>query len=452
MSSYSYVNSGRGFFMNQYRHPGNGNADSSSPQNNTIHDNHTCKPAALKHNQNDEAVSKNEDPHHLEQHLTENEHAQGNSQAGNSPSPDHTYTEHSNSNEHNHMQHSYLKGHDHTDHDHTHGHTHTDHDHTHEHSHTDHNHTHEHNHTGHAHGHSHAHGHTHSHAPADRKGLLIALIITGGIMLLEFFGGLVTGSLALLSDSGHMLSDTASLALSLVAMIFAVRPASAKNTYGFYRFEIMAALFNGVTLFVISGFIMWEAFQRIGSPPEVASGTMMIIAAVGLLANLVSAWSLMRKSSGHENINIRSAYLHIVSDALGSVGALLAGLVMSLFSWYLADPIISVVVALLILRSAWGVVKQAFHILMEGAPHSVDSGAVSSTLLGIDGVLDVHDLHIWSITSGLDALSGHLLIEDSRSHQDILQQAVKLIEQQYGIRHVTLQVENSAMQHEDLKV
>ncbi|AIQ44791.1 cation transporter [Paenibacillus sp. FSL R7-0273] len=271
-------------------------------------------------------------------------------------------------------------------------------------------------------------------------------------MLLEFFGGLVTNSLALLSDSGHMLSDTASLALSLVAMIFAVRPASSRNTYGFYRFEIMAALFNGVTLFIIAGFIMWEAFKRIGSPPEVASGTMMVIAAVGLLANLLSAWSLMRKGSGHDNINIRSAYLHIISDALGSVGALLAGLIMSLFSWYLADPIISVVVALLILRSAWGVVKQAFHILMEGAPDSVDTAAVHSALLGLDGVIDVHDLHIWSITSGLDALSGHVLIEEHCSHQDILQQAVRLIEQQFGIRHITLQVENSAMQHRDLPV
>ncbi|AIQ50401.1 cation diffusion facilitator family transporter [Paenibacillus sp. FSL R7-0331] len=321
--------------------------------------------------------------------------------------------------------------------------------HLHDHGHTGHTESHDHSH---GHPHDHSHGHAHSHAPADRKGLLTALIITGGIMILEFFGGLITNSLALLSDSGHMLSDTASLALSLVAMIFAVRPASAKNTYGFYRFEIMAALFNGITLFVIAGFIMWEAFKRIGSPPEVASGTMMIIAAVGLLANLVSAWSLMRKSKGHENINIRSAYLHIVSDALGSVGALLAGLIMSLFSWYLADPIISVVVALLILRSAWGVVKQAFHILMEGAPDSVNTDAVRAALLTLDGVIEVHDLHIWSITSGLNTLSGHLLIEEHRSHQDILQQAVRLIEQEFSIRHITLQVENSAMQHGDLPV
>ncbi|WP_236335677.1 cation diffusion facilitator family transporter [Paenibacillus auburnensis] len=321
--------------------------------------------------------------------------------------------------------------------------------HDHDHTHADHSHDHGH---GHSHGHSHGHGHAHSHSPGDRNGLLIALLITGGIMLLEFFGGLVTDSLALLSDSGHMLSDTASLALSLVAMIFAAKPPTAKNSYGFHRFEIMAALFNGVTLFVIAGFILWEAFQRFNAPPEVASGTMIIIAAVGLLANLLSAWSLMRKSSGTANINIRSAYLHIVSDALGSVGALLAGLVMNVFSWYIADPIISVIVALLILRSAWSVIRQAFHILMEGTPLTVNSDDVRRELLNINGVIDVHDLHIWSITSGLDALSAHLRIEDHSSQQDILQQAVRLVEKRFGIQHATLQVENSSLQHDHLKV
>lgn len=306
---------------------------------------------------------------------------------------------------------------------------------------------------GHNHVHSHAgHGHSHSHAPDSKKGLVIALIITGGIMLLEFFGGLVTDSLALLSDSGHMLGDTVSLALSLVAMIFAVKPPSLKNSYGFYRFEIMAALFNGVTLFVIAGFIIWEAYQRFSAPPEVASGTMMIIASVGLLANLVSAWSLMRKSNVKENINVRSAYLHVISDALGSVGALLAGLIMQLFSWYIADPIISVIVALLILKGAWGVMKQAFHILMEGTPPSVNINEVREDFLRIDGVINVHDLHIWSITSGLDALSGHLLIEDDADHQNVLQQAVTLAEEKFGIRHATLQIENSTLKHGNLKV
>lgn len=214
----------------------------------------------------------------------------------------------------------------------------------------------------------------------------------------------------------------------------------------------MAALFNGVTLFIIAGFIIWEAYQRFFSPPEVASGTMMIIAAVGLLANLVSAWSLMRKSNVQENINVRSAYLHIVSDALGSVGALLAGLIMKLFSWYIADPIISVLVALLILRGAWGVIKQAFHILMEGTPLNVNTRDVQEALLRIDGVIEVHDLHIWTITSGLDALSGHLLIQDHKDHQRVLQEATSLVEETFGIQHSTLQIENSSMKHRSLKV
>ncbi|OKP79105.1 cation transporter [Paenibacillus sp. P3E] len=325
------------------------------------------------------------------------------------------------------------------------------------HNHPGHSHEHQPHHQQHGHvhneGHGHSHsGHSHSHAPDNKKGLLIALIITGGIMFLEFFGGLVTGSLALLSDSGHMLSDTASLALSLVAMIVAVRPPSLKNSYGFYRFEIMAALFNGVTLFVIAGFIIWEAWQRFFAPPAVASGTMMIIAAVGLLANLISAWSLMRKSDTKENINIRSAYLHIMGDALGSVGALLAGLIMNLFSWYIADPIISVLVALLILRGAWGVLKQAFHILMEGTPAAINTEEIKEALLRIDGVIGVHDLHVWTITSGLDALSGHLLIRDTADPHSILQQAVDLVEDQFAIQHATLQIENSSLKHRELKV
>lgn len=331
-----------------------------------------------------------------------------------------------------------------------------EHDHAHDHEghsddHQGHDHKHEDTVHNHSHGHNHA-GHSHSHAPNNKKGLLIALIITGGIMFLEFFGGLITDSLALLSDSGHMLSDTASLALSLIAMIVAVRPPSSKNSYGFHRFEVMAALFNGVTLFVIAGFIMWEAYQRFSAPPVVASGTMMIIASVGLLANLISAWSLMRKSDTKDNLNVRSAYLHIIGDALGSVGALLAGLIMNLFSWYVADPIISVLVALLILRGAWGVLKQAFHILMEGTPSSVNTNEVKEALMEINGVIDVHDLHAWTITSGLDALSGHVLIEDDADPHSILQQAITLVEDKFNLQHATLQIENSTLRHKELRV
>ncbi|OBZ10582.1 zinc transporter ZitB [Bacillus sp. FJAT-27264] len=305
---------------------------------------------------------------------------------------------------------------------------------------------------GHSH-HDHTHDHHgHSHAPNNKKGLLIALIITSGIMFVEFFGGLFTHSLALLSDAGHMLSDIASLALSLVAMIFAAKPASSKNTYGFYRFEVMAALFNGVMLFVIAGLVIREAWQRLFEPPVVASGSMIIIAAIGLLANLVSAWVLIRKGDVKDNLNVRSAYLHVIGDALGSVGAIVAGVIMQLFSWYAADPIISVLVALLILKSAWGVLRHSFHILMEGTPAALNNDQVRQTLLQISGVADVHDLHIWTITSGLNALSCHLRIEEDRNPQEILQRAVNLIEDKYNISHTTIQIEISPFQHGELKV
>jgi len=271
-------------------------------------------------------------------------------------------------------------------------------------------------------------------------------------MVLEFVGGLVTNSLALLSDSGHMLSDASALALSLVAFWFAARPASPNKTYGYYRFEILAALFNGVTLFVIAGFIMWEAYQRFSAPPEVSSLSMLLIASVGLIANLLSAFALMRKGDVKNNLNLRSAYLHVLGDALGSVGAIVAGIVMLAFGWYIADPIISVLVSLLILRSAWSVIKHTVHILMEGTPATIDQGAVKSTLIGIPGVLDVHDLHIWTITSGMDSLSCHLLVEDQANQQTILQQAIRTIEEKFKIQHATIQIETSETRHEELTV
>lgn len=271
-------------------------------------------------------------------------------------------------------------------------------------------------------------------------------------MILEFVGGLLTNSLALLSDSAHMLSDTAAIALSLAAFWFAARPPSANKSYGYYRFEILAALFNGLTLFVMAGFIVFEAYERFIDPPEVAGGTMMVIALVGLAANLISAWSLMRKSDIKGNINVRSAYLHILGDALGSVGAILAGLLMLLFDWYIADPIISVIVTLLILRSAWQVVNHTIHILMEGTPAAIDAREVEETLLAIRGVKDLHDLHIWTITSGLDSLSCHLIIEDDQDCQVVLQEAIRRIEERFRIQHTTIQIEKSQLQHAHLRI
>lgn len=304
----------------------------------------------------------------------------------------------------------------------------------------------------HHHGHDHSHNHFEEAREGNKKGLIIALIITMGIMILEFFGGLITNSLALLSDSGHMLSDASSLCLSLVAIWFASRPASPNKSYGFYRFEILAALFNGITLFVIAGCIVLEAYERFFEPPTVASGTMMLIALIGLFANLISAWSLMRKGDVKNNVNLRSAYLHVLGDALGSVGAIVAGILMILFNWYVADPIISVLVSLLILKSAWGVIKHSVHILMEGTPPTINQAEVKAVLEEIDGVIDVHDLHIWTITSGLDSLSCHVLIEDHKNSQEILQEAINKIKDKFKIEHTTIQIENSKIAHDKLKV
>ncbi|AZV41224.1 cation diffusion facilitator family transporter [Peribacillus asahii] len=311
---------------------------------------------------------------------------------------------------------------------------------------------HHHDHGHHHHGHSHSHNHFEETREGNKKGLITALLITTGIMFLEFFGGLLTNSLALLSDSGHMLSDASSLFLSLIAIWFAARPPSPNKSYGYYRFEILAALFNGVTLFVIAGFIVWEAYGRFFEPPTIASGTMMLIASIGLFANLISAWSLMRKGDVKNNVNLRSAYLHVLGDALGSVGAIAAGILMLLFNWYIADPIISVLVALLILKSAWGVIKHSVHILMEGTPLTINQEEVKAALKEIDGVIDVHDLHIWTITSGLDSLSCHVLIEDDKNSQEILQEAINKIKDTFKIEHTTIQIETSLIAHNELKI
>jgi cobalt-zinc-cadmium efflux system protein len=317
---------------------------------------------------------------------------------------------------------------------------------------------HHHHHHGHGHHHHHHHGHDHSHDHFDtqregnKKGLLIALFVTTGIMFAEFFGGLFTNSLALLSDAGHMLSDASSLLLSVVALWIASRPATPKKTFGFYRFEVLAALFNGVTLFVIAGFIVWEAFERFMEPPTVSSGTMILIACIGLGANLISAWSLLRNGDVKENVNVRSAYLHVLGDALGSVGAIVAGIVMMVFGWYIADPIISVIVALLILKSAWGVISHSFHILMEGTPQSVNHEDVKEALESIHGVIDVHDLHIWTITSGLHSLTCHLLVQEDHPSQSILQEAIRTLSDRFHIDHSTIQIETSTHLHQELKI
>ena len=293
--------------------------------------------------------------------------------------------------------------------------------------------------------HEHAHGHDHGHGiGGKREGNAVALRwafgITTVILVAEAVGGWLTNSLALLSDAGHMLSDAASLGLSLLAIHFAKKPASVSKSYGYRRLEILAALANGVALFVIAVAISWEAAHRLFDPPPVASLPMMGIAGIGLAANLASAWVLLHQGDVKDNLNLRSAYLHVLGDALGSVGALLAGALMYFYGWYVADPIVSVAVALLILRGAWGVVSQSLHILMEGTPTGSNIEAMIASLETIPGVCNVHDVHVWTVTSGYDVFSCHLVVSKGTNITKVVAAGAELLERQFGIRHTTIQV------------
>lgn len=285
----------------------------------------------------------------------------------------------------------------------------------------------------------------HSHHDAQRRGnqegLAIAVAITSFILVAEFIGGMMTNSLALLSDSGHMLSDVTSLLFSLFAMWLAAKPSSLRRTFGYHRFEIIAALFNGVTLIVIAVLILIEAYKRLLEPQAVASGTMMVIAFIGLVANALSAVALLRQGDVKDNLNMRSAYLHVIGDALGSVGAIIAGLLMYYYHWYIADPVISAVVALVILRGAVRVIKQSVHILMEGTPTSVDPVKIKESLEHIDGVRDIHDVHIWTITSGIHSFACHLSVEPCVNCQSVLDTATSVIKNDYKFEISTIQTE-----------
>ncbi|WP_164669194.1 cation diffusion facilitator family transporter [Virgibacillus doumboii] len=283
-------------------------------------------------------------------------------------------------------------------------------------------------------------GHNHDHHHTDNtKVLFWSFIAIASFMVVEVIGGIVTNSLALLSDAGHMLSDAAALGLSLLAFKIGEKNVTRNKTYGYKRFEIIAAFINGITLIVISLYIGYEAFHRFVDPPNVSAG-MMIIASIGLVINLVVAWILMRGDS-EENLNVRSALLHVFGDLLGSIGAIVAGILIYFFSWYIADPIASVLVAILILISGIRITKDSVHVLMEGKPENINMDEVKEALSGLDGVNDVHDLHIWSITSGFPSLSCHLVVDDTIKRDTVLTKANDMIEEQFQISHSTIQIE-----------
>jgi cobalt-zinc-cadmium efflux system protein len=296
-------------------------------------------------------------------------------------------------------------------------------------------------------GHDHGHDHTHG---ANKKALWISFIIITGYMLVEAVGGFLTNSLALLSDAGHMLSDSVSLGIGLLAFTLGEKVADYSKTYGYKRFEILAAVFNGVTLVLISLYIFYEAYHRFMEPPEVASTGMLVIASIGLVVNIIVAWILMRGDT-EENLNLRAAFLHVLGDLLGSVGAIAAALLILFFDWGWADPVASVVVALLVLISGWRVTKDAVHVLMEGTPKNVDLKDVIAAIERVEGIEGIHDLHVWSITSGQNALSCHAVVSDEltiRESQELLRKIEHELKHK-GIGHVTVQLENSDHPHVD---
>jgi cobalt-zinc-cadmium efflux system protein len=294
-------------------------------------------------------------------------------------------------------------------------------------------------------GHSHAgHNHGSGTAAGQHKGRLLgALGLTTTFMVVEAAGGLLTGSLALLADAAHMLTDAGGLALALIAIRFAERPATPQKTYGYVRLEILAALINAVVLLLLTIFILYEAFDRFMNPPPVLAGPMLAVAAVGLGVNLVSMKLLAAGSS--ESLNIKGAYFEVMSDMLGSLGVIIAALIVMFTGWRLADPIIGAGIGLFIVPRTWGLLKQTVHILMEGTPPKIDMALLERSLKEIPGVIAVHDLHVWTITSGLDSMSCHLVIADMARARETLLAADQAMKSGFSLTHTTIQVEDQAL-------
>ncbi|ENH95691.1 cation (Co/Zn/Cd) efflux transporter [Gracilibacillus halophilus YIM-C55.5] len=300
-------------------------------------------------------------------------------------------------------------------------------------------------------GHSHDHDHGHHHHTNNKKALLISFLFIAGFMIVEIIGGLMTNSLALLSDAGHMFSDAFALGLSLFAFKLSEKASNPQKTFGYKRFEILAAFINGITLLAISIYIFYEAYQRFLEPPNV-SPMMIWIAVTGLIVNIVVAFILMYSGDTEDNLNMRSALLHVFGDLLGSVGAIIAGILILLFGWNFADPIASVIVAVLILMSGYRVTRDSFHVLMEGTPSDMSFEHIENQLVQLDGVISIHDLHVWTITSNFPAFSCHMVVESDINRDVLLQQASKLLHDQFSLHHTTIQVEGKdaeIIDHED---
>lgn len=292
------------------------------------------------------------------------------------------------------------------------------------------------------HGDSHSHGsHDHFHHASTRS-LRIALVLIAGLLVLETIGGFLANSLALLADAGHLLTDVGALALSLFVAWFTTQQASPRKSYGYLRWEILAAFINGATLLLISGWILFEAVVRLRHPEQVQGGLMLVVSVAGLVVNLIAARVLHPTS--HGNLNVRGAYLHVLGDLLAQVGTVVAAILIRYTGWLMADPLVSFLTTALIIRGAWTLIRESVDILLEATPPHIDLGGVREQLEAIPGIESVHDLHVWAVTPRMVAMSAHAIVRDSTAHQHALEHihdAMRL----FGIQHVTVQLECDEM-------
>ncbi|MBA2692385.1 MAG: cation transporter [Rubrobacter sp.] len=287
---------------------------------------------------------------------------------------------------------------------------------------------------------AHSHGHDHSHGHANKRALAVVLALTGTYMVVEVVGGLLTGSLALLADAAHMASDNFAIALALFAFWLSSKPSTPNRSFGYKRAEILAALANGIAIVAVSVWIFFEAARRFSEPPEVLGGWMMAVAVVGLFVNVAGAVILARSAGG--NLNMEGAFRHVLADLLGSVGVILAAGVIVVTGWTYADPLISVGVGVLVLASSWKLLKEPVNILLEASPPNINAAEVGNRMASSPGVAEVHDLHIWTITSGFPALSAHILVGGDEDCHARRRDVEDMLRERYGIGHTTLQVDH----------
>ena len=290
------------------------------------------------------------------------------------------------------------------------------------------------------------HDHSHELRRAGKRDLTLALVLIVGYMFAEIIGGIISGSLALIADAGHMLADAASIGLALAAMHFSTRAASRRHTFGYHRLEILAALINGLTLWAVSVWILVEAYGRFTSTPEVQGGIVLGIGSIGLVVNIVAA-SILHRSARH-SVNVEGAYRHVIADLLGSVAVVVSGVLVWAFGWHIADPILSVLIGVLILVSTWRLLAKVVHVLLEGAPDHVDLDSVCRRFEEVEGVDRVHDIHVWTLAPGYEALTAHATVKEGYELQagdgTILNRLREIAYGRFNMQHVTIQLETGS--------